>query len=74
VEAVAGHARGHRPTHLAIIFDKSEITFRNKLYPTTRRTGRPAPGRSDPAVRPDRDAVRAFDLPCLEQSASRPTI
>src|SRR5258708_13602190 len=22
-----------RPTHLAIIFDKSEITFRNKLYP-----------------------------------------
>ena len=23
----------NRPTHLAIIFDKSEITFRNKLYP-----------------------------------------
>jgi len=30
----------NRPTHLAIIFDKSEITFRNKLYPITRRTGR----------------------------------
>ena len=23
----------NRPTHLAIIFDKSEVTFRNKLYP-----------------------------------------
>src|SRR5262245_35906050 len=23
----------HRPTHLAIVFDKSEVTFRNKLYP-----------------------------------------
>lgn len=23
----------NRPTHLAIIFDKSEITFRNKIYP-----------------------------------------
>src|ERR1700753_3945336 len=23
----------NRPTHLAIVFDKSEITFRNKLYP-----------------------------------------
>ena len=31
-----------RPTHLAIIFDKSEITFRNKLYP--RLQGAPAAG------------------------------
>src|SRR3569832_1608202 len=23
----------NRPTHLAIVFDKSEITFRNKIYP-----------------------------------------
>src|SRR5450756_609601 len=23
----------NRPTHLAIIFDKAEVTFRNKLYP-----------------------------------------
>src|SRR5581483_9074105 len=23
----------NRPTHLAIVFDKSEVTFRNKLYP-----------------------------------------
>ena len=25
--------KGDKPTHLAIIFDKSEMTFRNKLYP-----------------------------------------
>src|SRR3979490_3513451 len=26
----------NRPTHLAIVFDKSEITFRNKLYPESK--------------------------------------
>ena len=26
----------NRPTHLAIIFDKSEVTFRNSSIPTTR--------------------------------------
>jgi len=40
----------NRPTHLAIIFDKSEITFRNKLILITRRTGRRR-GRSDPQSR-----------------------
>ena len=35
--------KGDEPTHLAVIFDKSEKTFRNELYPTTRRTGRRRP-------------------------------
>src|SRR3978361_2535052 len=33
----------NRPTHLAIIFDKSEITFRNKLYPAYKEHRPPAP-------------------------------
>ena len=40
----------NRPTHLAIIFDKSEITFAITFIPTTRRTGRRT-GRPDPAIR-----------------------
>jgi DNA polymerase-1 len=33
----------NRPTHLAIVFDKSEITFRNKLYPDYKAHRAPAP-------------------------------
>src|SRR6516165_1233751 len=32
-----------RPTHLAIIFDKSEITFRNEIYPDYKAHRPPAP-------------------------------
>jgi DNA polymerase-1 len=57
-----------RPTHLAIIFDKSEITFRNKLYPDYKAHRPPAPDDLIPQFGLIRDAVRAFDLPCLEQN------
>src|ERR1700739_1843686 len=57
----------HRPTHLAIVFDKSEITFRNKLYPDTKAHRPPAPDDLIPQFALIREAVRAFDLPCLEQ-------
>src|SRR3954467_15820592 len=56
-----------RPTHLAIIFDKSEITFRNKLYPDYKAHRPPAPDDIIPQFALIRQAVRAFDLPCLEQ-------
>jgi DNA polymerase-1 len=58
----------NRPTHLAIIFDKSEITFRNKLYPDYKAHRPPAPDDLIPQFSLIRDAVRAFDLPCLEQN------
>ena len=58
----------NRPTHLAIIFDKSEITFRNKLYPDYKAHRPPAPDDLIPQFSLIRDAVRAFDLPCLEQA------
>ena len=57
----------NRPTHLAIIFDKSEITFRNKLYPDYKAHRPPAPDDLIPQFALIRDAVRAFDLPCIEQ-------
>ena len=57
-----------RPTHLAIIFDKSEITFRNKLYPDYKAHRPPAPDDLIPQFALIREAVRAFDLPCLEQA------
>src|SRR3954471_11650042 len=57
----------NRPTHLAIIFDKSEITFRNKLSPDYKAHRAPAPDDLIPQFPLIREAVRAFDLPCLEQ-------
>jgi DNA polymerase-1 len=57
-----------RPTHLAIVFDKSEITFRNKLYPAYKAQRPPAPDDLIPQFALIREAVRAFELPCLEQA------
>src|SRR6187399_2663137 len=58
----------NRPTHLAIVFDKSEITFRNKLYPDYKAHRAPAPEDLIPQFPLIREAVKAFDLPCLEQA------
>src|SRR5947208_8203378 len=58
----------NRPTHLAIVFDKSEVTFRNKLYPDYKAHRPPAPDDLIPQFGLIRDAVRAFDLPSLEQA------
>src|SRR6188472_1894404 len=57
----------NRPTHLAIIFDKSEVSFRNKIYSEYKAHRPPAPDDLIPQFALIRDAVRAFDLPCLEQ-------
>src|SRR5436190_330524 len=57
----------NRPTHLAIVFDKSEYTFRNKLYADYKAHRAPAPDDLIPQFPLIREAVRAFDLPCLEQ-------
>src|SRR6478609_2917780 len=57
----------NRPTHLAIIFDKSEHTFRNELYKDYKAHRPPAPDDLIPQFPLIREAVRAFDIPCLEQ-------
>src|SRR5713101_4538257 len=48
----------NRPTHLAIVFDKSEITFRNKLYPDYKAHRPPAP---DDLMQLVTDKVVMFD-------------
>jgi len=57
---------GEAPTHLAAIFDKSEITFRNELYPEYKAQRPPAPEDLVPQFPLIRDAVRAFGVACIE--------
>ena len=54
------------PTHLAVIFDKSEVTFRNQLYPEYKAHRPPTPEDLIPQFPLIRDATRAFNLPCIE--------
>src|SRR5215467_4706314 len=56
-----------RPTHLAVVFDKSERTFRTEMYPEYKANRTEPPDDLRPQFAFIRDAVRAFDLPCLEQ-------
>jgi DNA polymerase I len=56
-----------RPTHLAVVFDKSERTFRNEMYADYKANRTEPPDDLRPQFAFIRDAVRAFDLPCLEQ-------
>src|SRR5436309_9803181 len=56
-----------RPTHLAVIFDKSEHTFRNEFYPAYKAHRPDAPDDLVPQFKYIREAVHAFDIPCLEQ-------
>src|SRR6201997_5369146 len=58
---------GNRPTPLAIVLDKSEVTFRNQIYADDKALRPPAPDDLIPQFAFIREAVRAFDLPCLEQ-------
>ena len=55
-----------KPTHLAVIFDKSERTFRNELYKDYKAHRPPAPEDLIPQFPLIREATRAFDIPCLE--------
>src|SRR5499427_10558451 len=55
-----------RPTHLAVVFDKSEKTFRTKLYPDYKAHRPDPPDDLRPQFPLIRDAVRAFDLPSIE--------
>src|SRR3954463_312171 len=55
-----------KPTHLAVIFDKSEKTFRNELYKDYKAHRPDAPADLIPQFPLIREAVRAFDIPCLE--------
>jgi len=57
-----------RPTHLAVVFDKSEVTFRNQIYPEYKAHRPPAPEDLIPQFPLVRDATRAFGIACVEES------
>jgi len=59
-------AEADAPTHLAVIFDHSEKTFRNRLYDQYKAHRPPAPEDLVPQFPLVRDATRAFGVPCLE--------
>ena len=56
-----------RPSHLAVVFDKSEKTFRTEMYPDYKAHRPDPPDDLKPQFKYVREAVHAFDLPCLEQ-------
>src|SRR3954464_7841305 len=55
-----------RPTHLAVVFDKSEKTFRSDMYAKYKPNRSPPPDDLIPNFPYIREAVRSFALPCLE--------
>ena len=57
----------HPGAPMAVIFDHSGRSFRNDLYPEYKAHRPPAPEDLVPQFGLIRDAVRAFNLPCLEQ-------
>lgn len=54
------------PTHLAVIFDHSEKTFRNQLYDKYKAHRPPPPEDLVPQFALVRDATRAFGVPAIE--------
>jgi len=52
--------------HIAVIFDASEKTFRNDIYPEYKAHRPPAPEELIPQFGLIREATRAFNLPAVE--------
>jgi len=54
------------PTHMAVILDKSESTFRNAMYDQYKAHRPPPPEDLVPQFPLIRTATRAFSIPCIE--------
>src|SRR5258708_1198714 len=59
---------GEAPTHLAVIFDAGEKTFRNDLYKEYKANRPPPPEDLIPQFPLVRDATRAFGVSCVEMA------
>ncbi len=55
------------PTHIAVIFDAGAKTFRNDIYDKYKANRPPPPEELIPQFGLIRDAVRAFNVACVEQ-------
>ncbi len=56
-----------KPTHIAVIFDKSSKSFRNEIYPDYKAHRPPAPEDLVPQFGLIRQATHAFNVACIEQ-------
>ena len=56
-----------RPTHIAVIFDHSRVTFRNAISADYKAHRPETPPELVPQFPLIRDAVRAFNVACIEQ-------
>jgi DNA polymerase-1 len=59
---------GDAPSHLAVIFDASERTFRNDIYKEYKAHRPPAPEDLIPQFPLVREATRAFGVSCVEMA------
>ncbi len=60
-------SRADGPTHMAVILDASETTFRNTMYDQYKAHRPPPPEDLVPQFPMIRDATRAFSIPCIEE-------
>jgi DNA polymerase-1 len=65
---IAEAKASERPTHIAVIFDASEKTFRNEIYKEYKAHRPPAAEELIPQFPLIRDAVKAFNVACVEQN------
>ena len=56
-----------KPTHVAVIFDAGRESFRNEIYKEYKAHRPPAPEELVPQFPLIRDAVKAFNVACIEQ-------
>ncbi|MCA1653938.1 MAG: DNA polymerase I [Sphingomicrobium sp.] len=64
---IDGLNKADGPTHMAVILDKSESTFRNEMYDQYKAHRPPAPEDLVPQFPLIRTATRAFSVPCIEE-------
>src|SRR6478609_3158150 len=63
-----GLSKADGPTHMAVILDKSESTFRNEMYDQYKAHRPPPPEDLVPQFPLIRVATRAFSIPCIEEA------
>jgi len=61
-------SRADGPTHMAVILDASETTFRNTMYDQYKAHRPPPPDDLVSQFPIIRDATRAFSIPCIEEA------
>ncbi len=59
--------KANKSSHIAVIFDAARKTFRHDIYPQYKGNRRDTPEDLIPQFSIIREAVKAFDIPCIEK-------